>query len=470
MQYAIGSKERPLNVAIIGSGPSGFYIAENLLKQEKFYIEVDMFESLPTPYGLVRAGVAPDHQQIKSVSKIYEKIAQLPRFRFWGNIHFGSDIQKADILEHFDAIVYAVGAQSDRRMGIPGEELQGSYSATEFVGWYNGHPDFRNLTFDFSTKAAAVIGMGNVAIDIARILARTPEELSKTDIAQHAQEQLAHSKIKDIYLIARRGPMQSAFTSAGIKEIPNLSQAVAIVDPSELKLEDESKIILEDTKDKRIIQNLKFLESISNNHESSQLRSIRFLFRRSPLEILGQDGVVNGIKIVKNELFQNEFGALKAQATEVSEDLETGLVFRSIGYKVKPLPGVSFDQQRGVIANRNGRVVDSTSQEICPNEYVVGWAKRGPTGIIGTNKADALETAKLLLEDYRNRQAETLIDSRSQVIVRMLQSKKIPFVPFEDWKILDQTEIEVGEKKLKPREKITTVEEMLEIILEKKLI
>jgi len=464
MKHSIGSKERPLNVAVIGSGPSGFYIAESLLKQEEFYVEVDMFERLPTPYGLVRAGVAPDHQQIKSVSKIYEKIAQLPQFRFWGNVHFGTDIQKDDIMDHFDAVVYAVGAQSDRSMGIPGEEFRGSYSATEFVGWYNGHPDFEHLKFDFSSNAAAVIGMGNVAMDIARILARTPEELSKTDIAKHAQKQLSQSNIRNIYLIARRGPMQSAFTSAGTKEIPKLSQAVAVVEPSELKLEDVSKKILENTKEKRIIQNLEFLETISKNRESANLRSIRFLFRRSPLEILGKDGIVNAIKIVKNELFKDDFGALKARATEVSEVIEVGLVFRSIGYRVKPLPGVSFDSQRGVIANENGRVMNAANGKVCPGEYVVGWAKRGPTGIIGTNKSDAVETSGLLIEDYKNQQADVLTESRSQVIVNMLQSKKIHFVPFEDWKILDKVEIEVGEKKSKPREKITTVKEMLEII------
>lgn len=467
MNYFIGSNERPLNVAVIGSGPSGFYIAESLLRQKELCVEIDMFESLPTPYGLVRAGVAPDHQQIKSVSKVYEKIAKLPQFRFWGNVHFGKDIQKAEILEYFDVVVYAVGAQSDRSIGIPGEELRGSYSATEFVGWYNGHPDYEHLTFDFSTQCVAVIGMGNVAMDIARILARTNEELSKTDIAKHALEQLAQSKIRNIYLIARRGPMQSAFTSAGTKEIPNLSKAVAVVDPSELKLEDVSKKILEDTKEKRIIQNLEFLDKISKNQESSQLRSIRFLFRRSPLEILGKDGVVNGLKIVKNELFQDEFGALKSRATEVSDDLEVGLVFRSIGYKVKPLPGVSFDSHRGVIANKNGRVVDAVSGKICPREYVVGWAKRGPTGIIGTNKSDAVETARLLLEDHKNQQAETMNDSQIHIIIKMLQSKKIRFVPFEDWKIIDKVEIEDGEKKSKPREKITTVKEMLEIIREK---
>lgn len=468
MQYSIGSKERPLHVAIIGSGPSGFYTAEDLFKKEDFFVEVDMFERLPTPYGLVRAGVAPDHQKIKSVTKIYNNIAHLPQFRFWGNVKFGTDITKAELLGHFDAIIYAFGAQSDRKLAIKGENLRGNYSATEFVGWYNGHPDYRDIKFDFSCSDVAIIGMGNVAIDIARILARTENELSHTDIAEHAQDQFRNSKIENIYLIARRGPMQAAFTPVGTKSMLNMEEAAAYVNPAELKLEIESEKIIKETNDKRIIQNLKFLGAISKNDISSAAIKIQFLFRRSPLEIYGENGEIEGIKIVKNELFKDDYGNLKARATDVSEDLRVKMVFRSIGYKVNQIPDVPFDDKKGVIANENGRVVDEATRDIHPHEYVVGWAKRGPTGIIGTNKSDAIKTNELLIEDFKDKQSECWSNSHSRIIKKFLKSKKVNYVPFEDWRILDQIEIDEGEKKSKPREKITSVADMLNVIEKQK--
>ena len=465
MKYAIGSKQRPLTIAIIGSGPSGFYAADALLKQKNSSVEVDMFEMLPTPYGLVRAGVAPDHQKIKTVSKIYDDIAQLPQFRFWGNIEFGKDLKKSDILERFDAVIYATGLQSDRKMGIPGEHLAGSTSATEFVGWYNGHPDFQHLEFDFSTENVAIIGMGNVAMDISRILAMTGDELSATDIAHHALQPLSESRIKNIYLIARRGPMQAAFDNTSTRVIPRLSGAVALVDPDELKLEQETRMILEQTREQRIINNLKFLDAISKNRASPDLRNIYFLFRRTPLEIYAsKKNIAGGLRMVKNELFQDEFGSLKSRATDVAENLEAGLVIRSIGYQLKPLPDVPFDVRQGVIANDDGRVISIETRDICPGEYVTGWAKRGPTGVIGTNKPDAMATVRYLLEDFQNKTAGVGDEPQSQRVMDLLKSKKLVFVPFEDWKILDKAELEEGKKKAKPREKITTVEEMLRVI------
>jgi ferredoxin--NADP+ reductase len=467
MKYALGSDQRPLKVAIIGSGPAGFYAAERLLKQEDISVEVDMFEMLPTPFGLVRAGVAPDHQKIKSVTKLYDTIAQLPQFRFWGNVEFGKALEKSDLLDLFDAIIYAIGLQSDRGMGIPGENLDGSCSATDFVGWYNGHPDFQHLNFDFTTENVAIIGMGNVAMDVSRILAMTIEELSTTDIAHHALEQLKENKIKNIYLIARRGPMQAAFDNTSTKVIPNLSRANALVNPDELKLEQETKKILEQTKDRKIINNLKFLDAIAKNSSSSKHRNIHFLFRRSPLEIYtSKNNTVGGLRIVKNELFHDELGSLKSRATDICEDIEAGLIIRSIGYKLKPLQGVPYDANRGVIANDNGRVVNLETQTICSREYVTGWAKRGPTGVIGSNKPDAYETVELLLEDFENKSAEAINEPHLQQVTKLLDSKKLIYVPFEDWKILDQAELENGMKKDKPSEKVTTVKEMLKLIKE----
>ena len=464
MSYSIGTASRPLNVAIIGSGPSGFYAAEHLLKQENITIEVDMFERLPTPYGLVRAGVAPDHQQIKSVQKVYERLAQNSHFRFWGNITFGMDILKSEFLNYFDAIIYAVGAQSDRSMNIKGENLSGSFSATEFVGWYNGHPDYSNLEFDFSGENVAITGIGNVALDVARILAKTIEELSTTDIAQHALDQLAQSKIKNIYLIARRGPLQSAFTPVGTKELLKMSKSIAYVDPKELKIEEETKKIIEETKDKRIIQNLQFLDQISKNDPTQYDKVIHFLFRRSPLELYGVDGKVNGIRIVKNELFQDEHGNLKAKATDVCENIETNLVFRSIGYKLDPIKDVPYDDKKGIIANKNGRVFDIAKNKILKNEFVTGWAKRGPSGVIGTNKPDAVETVNYLLEDLKNKTSDSLCETQSIRIKKWLDLENIKYVPFNEWQILDSHEIQSGRSKEKPREKITSVDDMLKII------
>ncbi len=468
MQHKIGSQQRPLHIAIIGSGPSGFYAAEGLFRQQEFHVEVDMFDRLPTPYGLVRAGVAPDHQLIKSVTKIYERIALRPEFRFWGNVELGKHVTKAEMLERFDAVIYAVGAQVDRGLGIPGVNFLGSYSATEFIGWYNGHPDYENMKFDFSAKKVAVIGMGNVAIDIARILSKTPEELSVTDIPDHVLDQLHRSQIEDIYLFARRGPMQVAFTPPEAKELTELEITVPVVDPAELKLEYFSEKILEKSQERRVMQLLEFLDTISKNDPASKPRRIHFCFRRSPQEIYGNKGVVCGLKIAQNELFEDESGALKSRETDVLEELDVQLVFRCIGYKVDPLPDVPFDAARGTIANIGGRVVDVDSQKPCPQEYVTGWAKRGPTGVIGTNKPDAQETVGFLLKDNRNREAEAKHQSQEEIVTELLQARQVPFVPFEEWKILDQLELAEGERKQKPREKVTTVEEMLRIIQEKK--
>ena len=464
MKHKIGNDARPLKVAIIGSGPSGFYTAEALLNNNDFSSQIDMFDSLPTPYGLVRAGVAPDHQNIKAVTKVYEKIAQRSDFRFWGNVEFGKDITKDELLEIFDVVIYAVGAQTDRNMNIPGENLPGSHSATEFVNWYNGHPDFKEREFDFSHENVAIIGMGNVAMDIARILARTADEFKGTDIASYAQKQLSESKIKNIYVFARRGPLQAAFTPAGTKEFPKLQGAVATISPEDLTLEYFTEKILKETDDKRIKQNLKFLEEISRNKPTPQQKEIKFLFRRSPMEVYGSNGKVEGIKLVKNELFENDYGKLSARATDVSEDYKVGLVFRSIGYRSEPLPDVSFDDKKGIIKNLDGRVIQENGNQHCKGEYVVGWAKRGPTGIIGTNKPDALETVKLILDDFSNIEDAAPTNSQEAIVRLFLKMKEIKFVKFSEWKILDEYEIEQGEKVEKPREKITSVQEMLKFI------
>ncbi|MBF0278177.1 MAG: FAD-dependent oxidoreductase [SAR324 cluster bacterium] len=464
MKYQIGSENRPLSVAIIGSGPSAFYAAGDLLNRTELNVQVDMFDRLPTPYGLVRGGVAPDHQRIKNVTKIYERIASLPQFRFWGNVNFGTDISREEILKHFDCIVYAVGAKSDRQMGIPGEQLIGSYSATEFVGWYNGHPDYLDAQFDFSVEKVAIIGMGNVAIDVARILAKTPEELASTDIADYALEALKNSRVKNIYVIGRRGPVQAAFTSPEAKEMLELEQTEVIVDPEVLKLDGASQRFLDTTKNRDTVRTMEILQRIAGTEPEGKPRQLHLMFQYSPLEIYGSNERVSGIKLVKNKLVEGEGGRIKAEETGIIEELPVGLVLRSIGYKGVALPGVSFDEREGIIPNHNGRVVDERTKEICSREYVVGWAKRGPTGVIGTNKPDAIETTQHLLEDFRGQTAEAPEELKRESIEAWLKSKKIEYVTFEGWKRLDQHEIDEGAKKGKPRQKTTKIEDMLKII------
>ncbi len=464
MPYPIGSEQRPLRIAIIGSGPAAFYAAGDLLKQTETHVEVDMFDRLPTPYGLVRGGVAPDHQKIKNVTKIYERIALLPHFRFWGNVTFGRDIQREEVLAHFDRIIYAVGAKSDRQMGIPGEDLAGSYSATEFVGWYNGHPDYLDLSFDLSVEKVAIIGMGNVAIDVARVLAKTPKELANTDIADYALETLKQSRLQDIYVIARRGPVQAAFTPPEVREMLELEQTVAMVNPAALKLDNASQRILDQTKHRDIVRNVEILQRMAQNTDHEKPRRLHFMFEYSPLELYEAKGAVCGIKLVKNKLVETEDGRIKAEATDQFEELPVGLVFRSIGYKGVALPGVPFDEKNGIIPNHEGRVIDLKTGIVHPREYVVGWAKRGPTGVIGTNKPDSLETARLLLKDYQAQKTETAEPLKPETVETWLKSKNIDFVTFAGWKKLDQFEMEEGARKGKPRQKITTIEAMLKII------
>lgn len=462
--FCIGTETRPLKAAIIGSGPSGFYAAEGLLKRQGLFVEVDMFEYLPTPYGLVRAGVAPDHQSIKSITNIYDRIANLDNFNFWGNVEFGRDITIEELEQRFDLVIFAIGAQSDRSICIPGETLQGCHSATAFVGWYNGHPDYRDYPVDLSCKRAVIIGMGNVATDIARILSLSPAEMEKTDLADYAVEALLSSQIEEIEIVARRGPLQAAFTPVGVRKFPNLDQAVPCVDPAELQLEAASRTLLEQTQDKRILLNMEFLNKIVDNRPGCKEKTIRFLFRRSPIEIVGHEGRVQGIKLVRNELFEDQQGNLKLSLSDAVETHPTGLVFNSIGYQVKPTPGVQLDQQRGVIANRDGRMIDLDTAQVLRGRYVVGWAKRGANGVIGTNKQDSLASLDCLFEDVAE-QRIGLVDQSSLVTTEQwLTEKDIRFVRFEEWKQIDQVELSHGDSKGKPREKITTVQQMIELL------
>lgn len=442
----------PLRVAIIGSGPAAFYTADSLLKASPT-IEIDMYERLITPYGLVRGGVAPDHPKIKSVTKVYERIASNPRFRYLGGVTFGEDVTRADLEAHYHQIVYAVGAQADRKMNIPGEDLPGSFSATEFVGWYNAHPDFRDCNFDLSQKAVAIIGNGNVAMDVARILARTPEELGTTDIADEALAALAHSKVEDIYIIGRRGPAQAAYTNAEIKEMGDLADADIMIPPSEAALDPlTNEDMLAGMLDKVAVDNIRVVQEYAAHPTTGRARRVHFLFLRSPLEILGQ-ARVEGIKLVTNELTRASDGSLRPRATEKTEIIAVGLVFRSIGYQSLPLPDVPFNPSQSVITNVEGRVVENDTYLPLIGHYVAGWAKRGPSGVIGTNKPDGVATAAAMLEDAAAGKTLHPTQPTADAADTMLAAKGLQPASFADWLLLDSYEQALGQAQGRPRVK-----------------
>ncbi len=429
-----------LRVAVVGSGPAGFYAAGALLAAE-LPVEVDMIERLPTPWGLVRLGVAPDHPKIKSVSRAFERIAAQPGFRFLGNVEVGRDIAHEELLAHYDAVVYAVGAQSDRRMGIPGEDLPGSWAATEFVAWYNGHPDFQDLSFDLSGERAVVIGNGNVAVDVARMLALTPAELAPTDTTDAAVDAFNGAGIREIVMVGRRGPAQAAFTTPELIELGELEGADVIVDPVELEGAEPT-----DTNSER---NLEVLREYASRAPRGKPKRLVLRFLASPVAILGEDRV-EGIELVRNRLEPDATGALRAVATGETERLECGIVFRSVGYRGVELPGVPFDDSRGTIANERGRVA--------PGVYAAGWIKRGPSGVIGTNKKDATETVELLLEDLRDAPRK---DRAPEEIERLLVERGVRLVVYSGWTSIDELERAAGEKLGRPRVKLCTWDELL---------
>lgn len=453
----LGSTDRPLRVAIVGSGPSGFYAVQALQKAEIAVI-TDMFERLPTPFGLVRYGVAPDHQKIKNVIKIYERIAAKPGFTFRGNVTVGADISVDELRRFYDALIFANGAESDRRLNIPGEDLECSHTATEFVAWYNGHPDYRHRTFDLSCESAVIIGQGNVAVDVCRILAKTVDELKETDIAQYALDALAQSEIKDIYMIGRRGPVQAKFTQLEIKEMGRLDDCDPVVDPVDMEFDPISQAEYDDPGNKAVKTIVPTLQEFAKRGAPEKNRRLHIQFTKSPIAILGS-GRVERVVLERNELVGEPF-RVRAQGTGDKEDLPCGLVFRSVGYKSVAMPGVPFNEDWGVIANKEGRVVDG--EAVVPGLYVVGWIKRGPSGVIGTNKPDSQETVEALLADVG--ELKPCPDPEDVSLRNLLKEKGIGVVSFEDWQKIDAEELARGEEAGKVREKVASIDEMLRLI------
>jgi len=432
----IGTEETPLRVAIVGAGPSGFYAAEHILKDGDLHAQVDLFDRLPSPFGLVRGGVAPDHPKIKSVIRVYEKTAAREGFRFFGNVKIGQDIEVEELERLYHAIVFTVGCETDRQLGIPGEDLPGSHAATSFVGWYNSHPDYADHEFDLSSERAVVIGNGNVAMDVARMLALTDHELRQTDTADHAIEALDAKQIREIVVLGRRGPVPASAAYLASDEV-----------------------------DKTTRVNVETLKEFSEREPEGKKQRIVLRFLASPVEIKG-NGKVESIVVGGNELVESG-GTLRAQDTGEREELECGLVLRSVGYTGVPIEGVPFDEKRGLILNEGGRILDSHDSGHKVGHYTAGWIKRGPSGVIGTNKKDALETVQHLFADVESGALLSPENPDPVAVEDLLREKGTRYVSFEDWQAINEAEVGRGEPHGRPRVKFVRVEEMLETVGER---
>ena len=457
-----GTEAQPLRVAIVGAGPTGFYATDQLFRQPGLVVDVDMYDRVPTPYGLVRAGVAPDHQKIKSVTAAFDKVAAHPRFRFFGAVELGRHLSVDDLRAHYHMIIYTTGAQTDRRMGIAGEDLQRSHAATEFVAWYNGHPDYRDLTFDLSQERAAVVGVGNVAADVARILSRTPEELAATDVADYALEALSASRIREVHVLGRRGPAQAAFTNPEVRELGELPGADVTARPEEVEPDELTRQVLERAPDRATQKKVEILKDFSRRTPTGKPKRLVMRFLVSPVELLDDArGGVAGMRLVRNRLYATATGTLQPKATDEFEHLPVGLVFRSVGYRGVPLPGVPFNDDWGVILNEKGRVLDAQSKLPLVGQYTAGWIKRGPTGVIGTNKPDAAETVTGMLEDLARDIHLRPADASPAAVERLVRERQPQYLSYQDWLRLDEIETRRGKETGRPRVKFTRVKDML---------
>ena len=448
-----------MRVAIIGSGPAGFYAAEALLKRAAAAVDVDMFDRLPTPYGLVRGGVAPDHQKIKTVIRVFASTAARPTFRFLGNVRLGHDLTVEELRLHYHQIVYATGNEADRRLGIPGEGIARCTPATVFVGWYNGHPDYRNAKIDLSVERVAVVGNGNVAVDAARILLRTPAELEKTDIAAHALATLCASQVREVFILGRRGPEQAAFSPAELKELGAMQGADPVVAPGELA----GYAGWESTGNAEKDRNLKILRAFAARQPHAQAKKLHLRFLVSPTEIIADAaGNVAGVRLEKNRLEARPDGSVAARGTGEIEMLEVGMVLPAIGYAAERIAGVPYDEKARIIANEDGRVVDAANRAVIANEYVVGWARSGPQGLIGEHKRASAHVVGHMIADGAGLAPRELPER--DAIVALLRERGVQPVSFNDWKQLDDAEVVRGARRGAPRDKIVDVEAMLALL------
>jgi ferredoxin--NADP+ reductase len=442
-----------LRAAVIGAGPSGFYATDQLLKEG---FAVDLYDELPTPYGLVRAGVAPDHPKIKSVTRMYAKTARHESFRFFGGVSRGRDVTRDELRTRYHAVVYAVGTAVDNRLGIPGEDRLGSHPATEFVAWYNGHPHFADHAFELNGGRAVVVGNRNVAIDVARMLVLDPGELAPTDTADHAIDAFGAAGVTEVVLLGRRGPAQVAFTNPELLELGELQRADVIVDPAQMR-----GVSVPDDADKTQRRNIEILREYSERVPAGKTHRLELRFLRSPVEILGdgEDGPVTGVRVAVNELVEAEDGRVRAVATGEEEVIECGLVLRSIGYRGRPLAGIPFDARRGLIANDGGRVLEGDGPS--PGEYAVGWIKRDPSGVIGTNKKDAADTVARIIEDRDAGALPDAPDGGAEAIETWLTGRVPDLVTWAGWEAIDAYEAALGEPSGRPRVKLVSLPELI---------
>jgi ferredoxin--NADP+ reductase len=458
----LGTSARPLRVAVIGAGPAGLYAADALLKKPDLVVTVDVFNRFPTPFGLVRDGVAPDHQSIKAVARVLDRTLADPRVRLFGNVTFGVDLHHKELKRLYDQIVYAVGAQADRRMSIPGEDLPNSHAAISFVGWYNGHPDYRELPVDLSCKRAVVVGNGNVAMDVARMLVTSPDALGRTDIADHALQALRRSQVREVVVLGRRGAAQASFTTPELRELGRLEGVDVVVDPGDLELDPASQAVVEEDRTARA--NLKHLREYAARTERTAQRRIVLRFLASPVELVGRDGRITTLRAERNELAVDHYGGIRSRGTGRFDLIETGLVVRSIGYRTVPIEGVPFDPATSTVNNIAGQVVHPNTGEVVAGEYVVGWAKRGPTGRIGNNKPDAISTVEVMVTDLPELKGIRDDQRDPSRVEAALRRRGIDYTTYKDWQTLDGHELARGADQGRPRVKVTTVAEMLEVI------
>ncbi len=464
----LGTATRPLRVAVVGAGPSGFYAVESLQNTEGLHVRVDVFDRLPTPFGLLRGGVAPDHQKVKGVANVYENIALQDGFRFFGNVVFGRDLLVEDLCQHYDQILFAVGAEGSRKLGIPGEDLQGVFFAGEFVGWYNAHPAFADLNFELGrSKSVAVVGNGNVSMDVTRILVEDAAVLEKTDIADYALAELSRHRVERVHLLGRRGPAQAAFSPRGVRELAGVSDVDLVVRPEDADLDDLSQAWLAQQPGRAAQKNVKFLSAQARLSEGEGATKVYCRFLCKPVEILGDKaGRVRAIRVERCVLHADAEGVPRPRGTGEFEEIPVQLVLRAVRFLGVKIPGVPHCDRRGGIPNLEGRVTDGLGGDVVPDQYVVGWAKRGPGGLVGTNGPDAKATVKHMVDDLEGRTAATLSEDDLDTVPALLAARGVKFVDWEDWRRLDAWELEQGERLGKPRHKLGSIEALLALILE----
>lgn len=469
---ATGNAPGVLHVAIVGAGPAGFHAAIALLEQSDRQVEVDLFDRLPTPYGLVRAGVAPDHQKIKSITRLYEKLGTDPRFAFLGNVELGRDIEVSDLTACYDQVLFATGNESDRSLGIPGEHLTGAAPASAFVGWYNGHPDCRDSKFSLSSQRVAIIGNGNVALDVARMLLKSPTDLQYTDMAEHALTALMRSQVREIVIIGRRGPLQATFTPPELRELIEMEDVSAQSVESELSLDEPARTALAAMGAKHPPRRVyELLSSTVQPRATKAQRTLRFRFLQSPVEFIGDaQGQLQQIRLQRNRLVVDAAGRVDAVGTDAFETLEVGAAFIAIGHESRRIPGLAFDESRGIVANIEGRVIDPDTQEWRPREYCTGWARTGAKGLIATQKVGSAEVVARMLADYEQGRLPAEPRQGRTRMRAFLEQRQIRQVSFGDWKTIDSVEVQRGQARGALRSKIVDVPEMMELVELKRLV